>query len=300
MAVAVGVDIGGTKVACGRVDDNGQCLDYAELPSMPHDEEKMFLQVTECIREVWPTTGASQKPPVGIGVGVPGKVDAARGVAVMQNNLPWVNFPLRKRLRERFSVDVILDNDVCMAAYGEWIERGGEREETFVYFTVSTGIACCTIHKGEYLRGAGFAGEIGLVPFSGGDRLERKAAGPAIGGGGLSPREVMEAYRNGDTRVLQRVEDVLEEWARGVYALVSILDPHHLVLGGGVMNRNPFLLNEIRGKMDPLLLPVQKSVLNRLSLSRLGAKAGCVGAGLRMLNWSSDSGKGVSIWNQSR
>ena len=103
----------------------------------------------------------------GIGVGVPGKVDREKGVAVMQNNLPWRHFPLADRIREEIPVPVVLDNDVCMAAHGEWMKRGGSVEETFVYFTISTGIACCTIHRGRILRGAGFSGEIGLAVFSG-------------------------------------------------------------------------------------------------------------------------------------
>ena len=71
----------------------------------------------------------------------------------MQNNLPWRHFPLADRIREEIPVPVVLDNDVCMAAHGEWMKRGGSVKETFVYFTISTGIACCTVHRG------GFSGE---------------------------------------------------------------------------------------------------------------------------------------------
>jgi glucokinase len=287
--VALGVDIGGTKVAAGLVSAAGECLHYAELPSASEDGDEMFRQVMRAIREVMSEAGVSPAGIRGIGVGVPGKVDREKGVAVMQNNLPWRHFPLADRIREEIPVPVVLDNDVCMAAHGEWMKRGGSVEETFVYFTISTGIACCTIHRGRILRGAGFSGEIGLAVFSGeGGRLEKKAAGPAIGrlAGGKGPeasRRAMRRFREGDPRMVAAMDGVIEAWARGLYAIICLLDPHRLVLGGGVIHRNPFLLDEIRRRLESLVIPEQRPSLERLSLTTLGERAGCIGAGLRVL-----------------
>lgn len=288
MAWALGVDIGGTKVAGGLVSAAGKCLHYTELPSIPGDGDEMFRQVMRTIRNVMLEAGVSSSDIRGIGVGVPGKVDREKGLAVMQNNLPWRNFPLADRIRGELSVPVVLDNDVSMAAHGEWLQQGGSEKETFVYFTISTGIACCTIHRGRILRGTGFSGEIGLAFFSPeGDRLEEKAAGPAIGRllGGEGPeasRAVMRRFREGDPRVLAGMEAVIDAWARSLYAIICLLDPHRLVLGGGVIHRNPFLLDEIRRRLDLLLIPEQRPSLSRLALTALGEKAGCVGAGMRV------------------
>lgn len=286
MTFSLGVDIGGTKVAAGLVDRQGNCRHFTAVPSIPEDEEAMFEQVSTCVRRVLEASGVPPSRLTGIGVGVPGKVDREQGLAVVQNNLPWRNFPLAERLRSRFSANVILDNDVCMAAYGEWAMRGRKREETFVFFTVSTGIACCTIHRGDVLRGAGFAGEVGLIPFSGGSRLEEAAAGPAIGrlpqGKPTTARRVIEDYRRGDPVARERMEEVIREWAAGLYAVICLVDPHRVVLGGGVIHHHPFLLEEIRKKLAPLLIPAQKEALDRLFLSALGEKAGCVGAGIRL------------------
>lgn len=287
--LALGVDIGGTKVAAGLVSAAGEIFHYTQLPSIPGDGDEMFRQVMKAIRVVMSEAGVSTSDIRGIGVGVPGKVDREKGRAIMQNNLPWRNFPLADRIREEVPVPVVLDNDVCMAAYGEWIQQGGSVHETFVYFTISTGIACCTIHRGRILRGAGFSGEIGLAVFSpDGGRLEEKAAGPAIGRlagdeGPEASRLVMERFRKGDAQVRSGMDEVIEEWVRGLYAIICLLDPHRLVLGGGVIHRNPFLLDEIRRGLESVLIPEQRPSLNRLALTALGEKAGCIGSGLRVL-----------------
>ena len=70
---------------------------------------------------------------------------------------------------------------------------------------------------------------------------------------------------------------------RGLYAIICLLDPHRLVLGGGVIHRNPFLLDEIRRRLESLVIPEQRPSLERLSLTTLGERAGCIGAGLRVL-----------------
>lgn len=289
MELALGVDIGGTKVAAGLISVDGNCMHYTEMPSISGDGDKMFRRVMEVIRAVISESGVSPAGICGIGVGVPGKVDREKGLAIAQNNLPWSNFPLADRIREEIPLPVMLDNDVCMAALGEWRKRGSPAEETFVYITISTGIACCTIHRGRILRGAGFSGEIGLAVFSPeGRRLEEKAAGPAIGrlAGGEGPeaaRRVMRLFREGEPRAVAAMNEVIDEWIRGLYAIICLLDPHRLVLGGGVIHRNPFLLDEIRRRLEWLVVPEQRASLDRLALSALGEKAGCIGAGLRVL-----------------
>lgn len=289
MELALGVDIGGTKVAGGLVSAAGECLHYKEMPSIPGDGDEMFRQVMRTIRSVMIEAGVSSSDIRGIGVGVPGKVDRKKGLAIVQNNLPWRNFPLADRIRKEVPAPVVMDNDVCMAAYGEWIKQGGAKDETFVYLTISTGIACCTIHRSRILRGAGFSGEIGLAFFSSkADRLEEKAAGPAIGRllggeGSEASRQVINRFREGDPQVLAGMKEVIDDWARGLYAIICLLDPHRLVLGGGVIHRNPFLLDEIRRRLDSLIIPEQRPSLNRIYLTALGGKAGCIGAGLRLL-----------------
>ncbi|MFC4075811.1 ROK family protein [Salinithrix halophila] len=286
--VTMGVDIGGSKVAAAVIDEKGNRLSRAEMPSIPDDREAMFKRTVECIQEAMDAAHLLPANRAAIGVGVPGKVDRERGIAVIQNNLPWGNFPLLNRLRLFFPAPMVLDNDVVMAAQGEWAIRGADSTQSFIYFTISTGIACCIIEKGRIIRGAGLSGEVGLTFFSGnGGRLEERAAGPAIcrwasrkRQAEVTTRETVEAYREKEAWAAAVMEPILDEWARGLYAVFCLVDPHCLVIGGGVIHRHPFLLDEIRSRLATLAIKEQRDLPERVFPAILGGDAGLVGAAL--------------------
>ncbi len=187
VAYALGVDIGGTKIATVIIDQYGKIYKRSEVASDPSDEEKMFEQVIKSIEMVLEGSKIHLKDIEGMGVGVPGKVDRENGIAIFQNNLPWRDFPIVSRLQDYFSFEnIVIDNDVYMATFAEWKVSNTNKQDTFVYLTISTGISCAIIHKGSFMRGNGFAGELGLcrvlaVPsLIGFENLEKSASGPAI------------------------------------------------------------------------------------------------------------------------
>ncbi|GGE26311.1 glucokinase [Marinithermofilum abyssi] len=283
----IGVDVGGTKIAAAWVDETGACSGYTVLPSVTREAEAMLNQVDRCIREVLRRENRSLDEVEGVGIGIPGKVDRERGIAVYQNNLPWRDFLLVTRLQETFPVPMLLENDVHAAAFGEWAFHGGNSEELMVYVTISTGLACCIIQEGEALTGAGFAGEIGLVPVvPDGQRLEERTAGPAIAsrmqqaaGGSWTTAQVMAAWKQEDVHAKRVMDAVLDEWAQALYTVICLLDPHRLVLGGGVILPHPELLSEIGKRVESHAHPAQRGVSARITGSRLQHLAGCVGAG---------------------
>lgn len=309
MTFSLGIDIGGTKIAGALVDNIGEHYFRTELPSTPNDREKMFQQVVSVITSVLDQANCKIEEIKGIGIGVPGKVDQEKGIAVFQNNLPWENFPIVERLRQHFPTNICLDNDVYMAAYGEWYQLGKIQRETFVYLTISTGISCCTIQNGEFIRGAGFAGEMGLSivtdtalesKYKNKGCLEAVAAGPAIqrmandkmkqkvglNGTNLTQsyttKEIIELYRKHDPLAVEVMNDVFKHLATGLYTITCLLDPHKLVLGGGVINNNPDLLGFIKRDLEKVLTPEQIGMLDRIYPSSLKENAGLIGAGLRL------------------
>lgn len=304
MTYSLGVDIGGTKIAAGLIDKSGGCTYREEFPSIPTDRETMFQQVVRCIKEVLNKSKISIDDLEGIGIGVPGKVDIESGIARFQNNLPWTDFPLVERIKENFSVEkVIIDNDVYMAAYAEWEIKGKSEKETFVYFTVSTGISCCTIHNGDFIRGAGFAGEIGFLPVAYNSstgqfqNLETVASGTGIARlanqrqnhsgtnenvTNYSSRKVLEDFRKQVPYAVNVMNEAMKYIARGIYAVSCLLDPDRLVLGGGVINHHPDLLDPIKNLLRNHLVPDQIGILNRMFVSQLKENAGLVGAGLKI------------------
>jgi glucokinase len=301
--LSLGVDIGGTKIAAGMVDEQGNCLEKIELPSPNDDSEKLFSQVIKSISHVLQKGNYKLEELAGIGIGVPGKVDHQNGVAIYQNNLPWIDFPLVERLKEYFSTKILVDNDVYMATFGEWYAAGKNNVETFVYLTISTGISCCTIHKSHFLRGAGFAGEIGLsiveenpLPskYLNDGCLEAVASGPSIANYTNSKRnlsvvsdhwatkDVMDAYFSGDHIATEIIQKFFKYMARGIHNIACLLDPDQLIVGGGVISHNQDLIQGILAELGKLLIPEQKQILNRIHASKLKGDTGLIGAGLRV------------------
>jgi glucokinase len=285
MKKAIGIDIGGTKIAAGIISEAGELLRRQEVKSDPSDRESMFKQVVIAVEQVLEGTSLSEIE--GIGVGVPGKVDRENGIAIFQNNLPWQQFPIAARLQEQFgSIPTNVDNDVYMAAFAEWKAAQGKRDETFVYVTLSTGISCSIIHNGSFLRGAGFAGELGLIPVlskEGNERLEKIAAGPGIQNiAGVPAKDVFTGYINGSKEFQSIIDETANHLAQGLYSISSLIDPHKMVFGGSVIVNNPFLLELIKEKLKTYQISEQQHLLDQMSISTLAQNNGVIGAGLRV------------------
>jgi glucokinase len=294
MKKAIGIDIGGTKIAAGIIAESGELLNCMEVNSDPSDRESMFNQVVKAVEQVLEGSSFSWSEIEGIGVGVPGKVDREKGIAVFQNNLPWQQFPITARLQEQFCPQrITIDNDVYMAAFAEWIAAQVNRNGTFVYVTISTGISCSIIHKGSFFRGAGFAGELGLIPVlskGANERLETIAAGPGIQkmaekelqAETISTKDVFAEYLTGSQEYQPIIEEVTGYLAQGIYTISCLLDPHKIVFGGSVIGNNPFFLELIKEKLKIYQLPEQQHLLGQMSISTMKQANGVIGAGLRV------------------
>ncbi|WP_408008529.1 ROK family protein [Pseudalkalibacillus sp. A8] len=288
---AIGLDIGGTKIAASLVDEKGACSFKKVYPSVAYDSEAMFLQVVDCIKDVIRESGYGNDRIVGIGVGVPGKIDAEKGIAIYQNNLPWRSFPLIERLQAVFPYKMIMGNDVAMAAHGEWVIAGKNMKDTFVYFTWSTGVSSSVIHEGRLFKGKGFAGELGLIfQESDNQRLEAQVSGPSISSicsqklrQTLTTKEIISEYERGDATVVNLMEPIMRKIAKGVYAIICLLDPHKIVFGGSVIINNPFLLEILKKELLCMVIPEQNLSLEKMFVSTLGDN-GIVGAGLKVLD----------------
>lgn len=303
MRYSIGVDVGGTKIATAILNDQGDILARVQVPTNTESAEALFQQIVRCVEETLRKLNMSINDVLGIGIGVPGKVDYRNGVAIFQNNLPWENFPVIQRLKSYFTIEnVVMDNDVYMAGFAEWKKINQENCDTFVYLTISTGISCCLIHKNSFIRGNGFAGEIGFLPikenlFNEFNRLEEVASGPGIekkativssDTGGITnvkPAEIFEGFEKQQKISTEIINEILVYYAKGIYSISCLLDPNYLVLGGGIINHNPYLLDEIKKRLDNYLVEEQKDILNRMNVSQFSNDAGLIGAGLRAIEF---------------
>lgn len=298
MSHVIGIDIGGTKVAAAVCTEDGKLLKKVEVPSVVTNRENMYRCVEDAVKKALEINNLKIDNIVGIGAGVPGKLDREKGIAIYQNNLPWRNFPIKERLKESFHIDnIVIDNDVYMAALAEWSAAGKKNNETFTYITISTGICSATILNGSFLRGAGFAGEIGLFPISNINngpvrRLEYLASGVGLQKEGgvvfnnpnLETKDIFQMYQLGNKEAKMIIEHAADYISRGVYAIICILNPHQIYFGGSVMIHNRFFLGLIANRLEKLVIEEQNDILNNLFISTLGQDNGIVGASLRVLH----------------
>lgn len=288
MNYILAADIGGTKLATALFTDDGALVGNKEVASENADGEKLFHSLLESWETLCAKAGITIDKVASLAIGLPGIVDADAGVAVYQNNLPWRDFPIAERLKAVVpDAHIVVDNDVYMAAWGEYASRGFSRE-TFVYVTLSTGISCCTISEGRFIRGAGMAGEIGFslteIP---GITLEEFVSGPSLEAKGravfgdprLTLKEMMVEYYEGNDRAVSIVDEAVTALAKEMYHILLFLDPACIVLGGGVFNHHPALVEAVRSKLGTYLQhPLLKGKEQRIEGSTHKGDAGLYGA----------------------
>lgn len=294
---ALGIDIGGTKIAAALIDREGKMGQIVKVASDVKNAETMFQSLITSIERVLSQAKLELKEVAAIGIGLPGKVDHLKGIAVFQNNLPWPNFPIVQRLREwsGLSISISIDNDVKVATFAEYQLADLKEDDTMSYVTISTGIALTSMYRNEVLRGAGFSGEIGFLPVALREgqngkpvSLEEYASGPGIekrgrlayGNPELTTEDIFNLYNKGDTTALELIEDSAAATAQALFVVTCVLDPTMFVLGGSVAFHNPSYVEAIKKALAKLLHAEQRHILDNIELTQLGGDNGVIGAGL--------------------
>ncbi|MFC1539252.1 ROK family protein [Candidatus Latescibacterota bacterium] len=153
--VYIGVDLGGTNVRSGLVDEDGIILAQDKRESLPKvSAEAPLNQITDSIKAVIEAGGVIVSDIQGIGIGTPGPLSAKEGKILQAGNLPhWTNFPLAAKVRERVGIDVCIQNDANVYALGEWWKGSGQGYDDFFALTLGTGIGGGAICGGKMLTG---------------------------------------------------------------------------------------------------------------------------------------------------
>ncbi len=309
MAVSIGVDIGGTKILAGVVDDDGNILTTARRATARHDATDVLDQVVDVIGELRGQVDGSID---GVGIGVAGLVDNTRSKVFFAPNLGWSQVPVRTVVEGATGLDVVVENDGNVAAWGE-VRFGGARGlRNAVMVTVGTGIGGGVIVDGRLVRGAhGVAAEIGhinAVPdgrpcgcgrngcweqYASGNALVREARALAaerrhearellaLGDGtpeGVQGVHVTQAAAAGDPVAIEAFR-VTGVWlGRGLADLGAVLDPEVFVVGGGVSEAGDLLLASARATLMDTLIGRGHRPAPEVRLAELGNTAGIVGA----------------------
>jgi glucokinase len=293
------VDIGGTKIAVGMIDDSGSVHSRLEAPTNPDQGYPSALdRMTTMLREAARTAGCEVG---GIGIGSTGPVDPISGKFGNVNFFPhWEGENPVRDLECRFHVSAAIENDADAAALGEAAWGAGQRKQRLIYVTVGTGIGAGLVFNGELYRGVDQAHpEIGhhLVDPSGppctcGFRgcWESLAAGPAMvecfranapAGhpelAGLTAKRICELARAGDALARRAVEHEVQYLGLGLANLVTLFAPDAIVLGGSLMKSSDLFLPGIGSLIRQCCkyVPFEKT---ELALASLGEDANLIGA----------------------
>ena len=157
---AIGVDLGGTKVEVAQVDSAGQVRQRLRRPTDVRDgPAAVEAEIVAAVRELRQAVDA---PPIGVGVGVAGQIEAASGAVRFAPNLGWHDVPLQADLQQALGLPVAVTNDVRAATWGEWLHGAGQGCDDLVCLFVGTGIGGGVVSGGRMLTGgSNTAGELG-------------------------------------------------------------------------------------------------------------------------------------------
>ena len=228
-----------------------------------------------------------------IGLCAPGPLDAKRGIALATPTIRgFTGFPLRQAVKDAVGLEVTIENDGPCAALGEWTCGAGRGTSDFVYVTISTGIGGGIVSGGRLLRGRlGLAGHIGHIPIkpaggaicfcgqpgcweaeASGSALQRKAR--SVGFSSLE--NAIDGASRDEASAVAFAEAAADDIALGLVAVIHVLSPQRVVIGGGVANAFDVLAPLIKSRVDArLMLPFRGVEIER---SMLGDDAGLIGA----------------------
>jgi glucokinase len=307
MGLTIGVDVGGTKIAAGVVDENGEILARTRVPT-PADPQWAVGAIADAVKEL-----RAQHEVVAVGVGAPGYIDRDRSTVIMAPNINWENEPLKARIEDLVHLPTVIENDANAAAWGEFRFGAAARHNDMIMITVGTGIGGGIVLDGRMHRGSfGVAGEIGhlnMVPdglpcgcgskgcweqYGSGRALrrygrERAGSEPVLGkrllelneglADTITGSQITQAAEERDPLALE-VYDELADWlGRGMADLAALFDPAVFVLGGGVSDSGNLLLEPVAKAFEKYLIGGVHRPRAEVLLASLGSAAGISGAG---------------------
>jgi glucokinase len=305
MTLAVGVDIGGTKIAAGLVSEAGEILSSTQAPT-PQDSAHIPATVAELVERLTGEEDAS-----GVGIGAAGFTSADRATVLFAPNISWVDVPLATQVSALVGLPVVVENDANAAAWGEFRFGAGEDTDDLLLVTVGTGIGGGIVHRGQLFRGGfGIAAEIGhmrLVPdgilcgcgqhgcfekYASGSALVRDAhervanhdargaalAALADGPDGITGPAITTLAREGDPLAIDLLADLGRWLGEGIAVLTTILDPSVIAIGGGVGAAGELLLDPVVEAFREHLPARAHRPEAAVRLAALGNEAGIIGA----------------------
>lgn len=292
--MTLGIDIGGTNVAYGIVDEQGKIIyQYALKTKNYHDPTHLFIHIgTDIMEKNLASTITA------IGIGAP-SIHPKTGIMLQSANINWrPNINIRKVAHEIFNMPAHVDNDANAAAYGEWVYGVGKGSNDLLVLTLGTGVGSGIIADGRMIYGSnGLAGELGHVnviengrPCGCGRRgcLETYVASKGIvmtyqemynTSLQILPYDIYVRARNGDEKAIATFRITGEILGKAIANFVNFSNPEKVILLGGILAAHDYMLPYVRAAFEANVLylyrntPIITSMFNKNEAPILGAAA---------------------------
>ena len=310
----IGTDVGGTKIAACLVDLQGRILSSIRRPTDVSRPEATLDSIATSVKELMAANQLDSDSIDAIGFGIPGLVDAEKGIGIASVNLGWNNVAVRAGLEARLGIRCAIDNDVRAGAMGETRFGAAKGLKNLVYLNVGTGISAVILLDGKFFMGTrGLAGEIGhavLIPdgpeckCGGHGCFEAVASGPGIAERALgkikngrdsilapqgcapsqplTAENVFAAALQRDCVAIETLEEIGGLMAYSLQYLALAYDTEAIVIGGSVVLGSPLLFKSIQRKLRELgnssWVFGKAYAKDLVRLSALGNNAGVLGA----------------------
>ncbi len=310
MKYYVGIDLGGTNIVAGVVDENYQILNKASMKTnCPRPSEEIAADMAECALQAIQNAGLTPEQVEWIGIGTPGIANSATGIIEYSNNLGFVNVPMVKWISEKTGRPAFIENDANAAAYGEYVAGAAKGAVNAVCITLGTGVGGGIVVDGKIYAGSNFAGaEIGHTVLqmdgppctcgrkgcfevyssaTGLVRMTKEAMAEhpesimhkmAEEKGKVTARTAFDAMRAGDATAKSVVDFYIKALAAGITNTINIFQPDVLCIGGGVCNEGDALLLPVKALVAKEVYTRNSEKNTEIVIAKLGNDAGIIGA----------------------
>ncbi len=308
----IGVDLGGTNIACGVVTGEGSIVGKASVPTtLPDTPDSIVRRIAGCCRLAVEDAGCGMDAVISVGIGTPGIANAETGIVEYSCNMGFSDTPLAQMTEDLLGKPVYLENDANAAALGEFAAGSGRGSHSLVAVTLGTGVGGGAILGNRLLTGFNYAGaEFGhFVMVADGEPCAcgRKGCFEAYCSATALIRQTRQAMEQNPDSLLWQVAGSPEEvtgktafdavllgdrtakavvdryvyyLACGLTSIVNIFQPEVLCIGGGISNQGDVLLDPVREIFDREDYARSSARRTRIVRATLGNDAGIIGAAL--------------------
>lgn len=308
----VGIDLGGTNISAGVVDDEYNIIAKAKTKTnCPRDVKPIADDMARMAVEAVKNAGITMDQVEWIGVGSPGIANFETGVVEYSNNLGFVNAPIAEMIRETIDKPVYIENDANAAAYGEFVAGAAKGTRNAVCITLGTGVGGGIIIDGKIYSGSNNAGaelghtviEVDGAQCSCGRKGCFEAYSSATGlirmtkeameedkssimwtmskesdDGRVTARLAFDAMRAGDATAKKVVDKYIKYLAAGLTNMINIFQPEVICIGGGVCNEGDALLIPVKKLIEKEVYTRNSDKNSAVVIAKLGNDAGIIGA----------------------